>query len=203
MYIRMQQNWKPHRHRELGERRFEEGNMMLVWVLVLAALLASDVTGANNSTEPEETLQNLGCHGPCLPFWHFDPCTKTCYRFFNQKLPWACAEHHCRSMGSRGRHVHLASIMSCHQNSVISHLIRPGCGGIQSAWIGLNDRCCEGHFKWIDGSAYSYSHFACGEPNNSGNEDCVETNFNGVGLWNDLSCNVRRSFVCSYRTCHN
>ncbi|XP_055509417.1 alpha-N-acetylgalactosamine-specific lectin-like [Leucoraja erinacea] len=177
--------------------------MMLVWVLVLTALLASDVTGANNSTEPEETLQNLGCHGPCLPFWHYDHCTKSCYRFFQQKKTWARAEHHCRCMGSRGRHVHLASITSCHQNSVISHLIRPGCWGIERAWIGLNDICCEGHFKWTDGSAYSYSSFACGEPNNLCNEDCVETNCSGVGLWNDLSCNVRRSFVCSYRTCHN
>ncbi|XP_032895242.1 lectin BRA-3-like [Amblyraja radiata] len=170
--------------------------MMLVWVLVLTALLASDVAGANNSTEPEETLQNLGCHRRCRSHWHYYHPTRSCYRFFHQKLRWGCAEHHCRCVG---RHGHLASSRSYCENAFISRVIWLGHGGRQTAWIGLNDKCCEGHYKWIDGSAYRYSRFACGEPNNLHNEDCVETNFRRAGLWNDKSCRSRRRYVCSYR----
>lgn len=57
----------------------------------------------------------------------------------------------------------------------------------QLVWIGLNDVAVEGTFEWSNGDAFAFSNWAAGEPNNQGgNEDFVEMNRFGLGLWNDL-----------------
>jgi hypothetical protein len=60
-------------------------------------------------------------------------------------------------------------------------------------WIGLNDVQQEGQFRWVDGSPLTYNYFQSGEPNNSGNEDCVL--LRDVG-WNDQSCGSERRWIC-------
>jgi hypothetical protein len=69
--------------------------------------------------------------------------------------------------------------------------------GSRSYWIGLNDTGVEGTFVWADGTTFDFateSNFNGGEPNNSNNEDCVET-FGNEG-WNDLNCGATRGTVC-------
>ena len=48
-------------------------------------------------------------------------------------------------------------------------------------------------FVWIDGTPWNYQNWNTGEPNNSGNERCVETS---MGNWNDEKCRSERSSVC-------
>ncbi len=67
-------------------------------------------------------------------------------------------------------------------------------------WIGLNDRGSgnEGNFTWVNGESATFRAWAYGEPNNSGNEDCVEMNWRGEGTndWNDARCDLYRHFLC-------
>ncbi|XP_078251343.1 galactose-specific lectin nattectin-like [Rhinoraja longicauda] len=92
---------------------------------------------------------------------------------------------------------HLATVTSSEHNTFIANVIGAVRNDNPEAWIGLNDRCQEGTFTWIDGSSQSYRHWLSGEPNHSGDEDCVERNFRGKGVWNDLSCETKLDFVCS------
>lgn len=54
--------------------------------------------------------------------------------------------------------------------------------------IGLNDVAVEGQFSWPSGETYgAFTSWYPGEPNNSGNEDYVVTNFRAIdGRWNDI-----------------
>ena len=53
----------------------------------------------------------------------------------------------------------------------------------------------KGCWEWDNMSAYSYSYWYTGEPNDSGNaEDCVKANWVDLNL-NDLSCNTSRQAV--------
>ena len=47
-------------------------------------------------------------------------------------------------------------------------------------WIGLNDLEQEMYYTWTDGSDVTYTNWAYYEPNNSGQEDCVEIYVNDV-----------------------
>ena len=59
-------------------------------------------------------------------------------------------------------------------------------GGTERLWIGLTDEVTEGTFKWANGEAVTYTNWFPGEPNDLNNEDYVEFNFLGAGIWNDL-----------------
>ncbi|MBD2269110.1 hypothetical protein H6F62_10130 [Anabaena sp. FACHB-1391] len=59
-------------------------------------------------------------------------------------------------------------------------------GSSEALWIGLTDEVTEGTFKWANGEAVTYTNWFPGEPNDLNNEDYVEFNFVGAGIWNDL-----------------
>ena len=61
-------------------------------------------------------------------------------------------------------------------------------------WLGLNDIAEEGVWVWSDGSPVTHTKFGLGQPDNSGNEDCVEMKSNG--FLNDRSCGVLLHFFC-------
>ena len=63
-------------------------------------------------------------------------------------------------------------------------------------FIGLNDRDQEDDYVWTNGEPFSYNAWADGEPNNSGNEDCVELNRFGDETWNDIDCDQSLRFIC-------
>ncbi|XP_078251380.1 C-type lectin mannose-binding isoform-like [Rhinoraja longicauda] len=176
--------------------------MMLMCVLVLTALLASDVAGTTDSLEPEETQQDLEMRalseGPCAENWFYFPKLTSCYQFFSDNKTWSDAEAFCKQQAHYG---HLATVISSEHDTFITNVIAAVIKGNPFVWIGLNDRCEEGTFTWIDGSPSSYRHWNRNQPDNQRNEDCGHTHYNGA--WNDLPCDRKIGFVCSYKPgCH-
>jgi len=66
----------------------------------------------------------------------------------------------------------------------------------EAFWTGVNDRASEG--RWVDSVGVSlhsgYRRWSSGEPNNKGDEDCVE--IDSDGNWNDEDCDDTRRFFC-------
>ncbi|XP_078251345.1 snaclec A8-like, partial [Rhinoraja longicauda] len=177
-------------HTESWERdRFEEGNMMLVWVLVLTALLASDVTGANNSLEEETRVLS---QGRCVKGWYKYPRLNNCYRYFPRARTWASAEAFCKRQPHSG---HLATVTSLIHNKFILEVIRASCKPKRHVWIGLNNKAKGGSFTWIDGSSSKYRRCDADEGNRRRRCWLIRRN----GSWRSIRCGHRRPFVCTYR----
>ncbi|XP_028635558.1 CD209 antigen-like protein B isoform X3 [Grammomys surdaster] len=65
-----------------------------------------------------------------------------------------------------------------------------------ATWMGLSDLKKEATWLWVDGSTLSsrfQKYWNRGEPNNIGEEDCVE--FAGDG-WNDSKCELKKFWIC-------
>ncbi len=87
----------------------------------------------------------------------------------------------------------LVSIQSATENQCLtSWLAGNGFGSNDYVMIGLNDITTEGTFVWYDQNAVTFTNWQNGEPNNQGNEDCVQLRPNN-GLWNDIPCGQSNS----------
>jgi large repetitive protein len=93
----------------------------------------------------------------------------------------------------------LVSIQSATENQCLTTwLSGNGFGSNDYVMIGLNDIDIEGTFVWYDQNPFQlnnpafYQNWGPGEPNNSGNEDCVQLRPNN-GLWNDIPCGQSNS----------
>ena len=71
-------------------------------------------------------------------------------------------------------------------NSLIQSILKSLIDGKHYWWIGATDAHSEGNFVWLSGTPWSYTNWNGGEPNNSGDEDCVHLREDGK--WNDLPC---------------
>ncbi len=110
------------------------------------------------------------------------------FTLYNTPMDWPSARRHCLAQGSD-----LATIVSKDEVTVITSTF-----GTSPLWMGLNDIAMEGTFVWASGdvSASIFRQWAVGIPDNYNNdEDCAELHVEGG--WNDNSCAVLRSFVCS------
>jgi len=100
------------------------------------------------------------------------------YFLTNASLSKTAAQTLASNMGG-----YLASITSAAENDFITSLAS---NPALPPWIGLSDAVSEGTFVWDNGEPVSYTNWTVGEPNNSGNEDCVQLYL--TGTWNDVSC---------------
>lgn len=107
----------------------------------------------------------------------------------NTTLQWRWADFACSFTGYE-----LVSVGSEEENLFIYEKAITLSGG--RWWIGLNDQDQEGTWEWSNGDSFVYEAWANAEPNNSGNEDCVELNRFGDETWNDISCNQSLRFIC-------
>lgn len=62
--------------------------------------------------------------------------------------------------------------------------------------IGLRDTAEEGTFAWLDGAPLTYTHWATGQPDDRGGEDCVVLTTSEGGAWADVHCGLYMPFVC-------
>lgn len=88
---------------------------------------------------------------------------------------------------AKGFGANLVSIQSDAENKALGlALVNQGYGK-DVVWIGLSDELVEGTFIWYDGSPVIYTNWnPPDEPNNAGDEDCVQIFADGT--WNDLNC---------------
>ncbi|XP_045070734.1 CD209 antigen-like protein E [Coregonus clupeaformis] len=67
------------------------------------------------------------------------------------------------------------------------------------AWIGLTDSVSEGTWKWVDGTSLTKGYWGAGQPDNKGQEDCVEIYYgqdDAVKTWNDDKCYKYQNWIC-------
>ena len=129
----------------------------------------------------------------CPPGW--DEFGDSCYKFmmnffYSVRLNWNNARAVCQ--GLEGDLVSIDNEMEMEFVNNISSMFKN-----TDMCIGLNDRLKEGQFVWSDGTPFnnsrSYSNWRDGQPDNSGNEDCVVLNNN---KWYDEPCSDTDKYIC-------
>ncbi len=127
------------------------------------ALIRSTLTGAGN-------IELLGMNNTCSLY------------FINpQFMTGPQAQAYAQTFGAN-----LISVQSATENADLVQALSNQGYSSSVIWIGYSDAITEGSFVWYDGAPLSYSNWAPGEPNNSGDEDC--TQIYPDGSWNDLNC---------------
>ncbi|XP_042594116.1 galactose-specific lectin nattectin-like [Cyprinus carpio] len=158
---------------------------MAVWPFYLSLCLLLTL-GASEEMHSQRD-GNKSC-GDCQAGWSAFGCR--CFKFFSNSEIWIDAENICQDFDG-----HLASIHSDEEYVFIQNLIRYTTHEPTRAWIGGHDAVHEGAWLWSDGSKFNYQIWFSGEPNDDGNEDCLEMNF-ANGNWNDRKCYETAAFVC-------
>ncbi|MEZ4469980.1 MAG: lectin-like protein [bacterium] len=102
------------------------------------------------------------------------------YLYCPGRLNWANAQAACQAIGGN-----LVTLESAEEFALFDALTL--------YWLGLSDQAEEGTFVWASGSDAAYRAFLAGEPNNDGNQDCVQVYQGG---WDDLQCGNSRAYIC-------
>ena len=115
----------------------------------------------------------------------------SCYLFGNgNPVHQTEAEHYCNQLGS-----HLVTIESSTENT----FLRDYSSRLKKDifWIGLTDAIIEGVWKWkSNGSLATFTDWESGQPDNNGDEDCVELYPSNSWHWNDASCTTNHYPLC-------
>lgn len=145
---------------------------------------------AGEACDDGNVVDGDGCESDCTFACGDDPGADavyahggSCYRFIETAMTYTAAEARCAMPGGA-----LIEIGDSAENDYLVSL------HATDGFLGLRDTVTEGVFVWASGQPLTYAPWAPGEPNNSGNEDCVASN--AEGGWNDVRCEVPRTFVC-------
>lgn len=112
------------------------------------------------------------------------------YLMCNVLKTWTEARDFCVAQG-----LDLLTVTDAAENNAVGAAASAAFAN-NSWWIGLNDTGAENDFVWAGNQGVSYLNFNAGEPNNAGNEDCIEQSPASPYKWNDLACASPRRFVC-------
>mmetsp|Transcript_18439 Transcript_18439/g.50886 ORF Transcript_18439/g.50886 Transcript_18439/m.50886 type:complete len:1038 (+) Transcript_18439:1-3114(+) len=108
-------------------------------------------------------------------------------------LNWADSSSACSALTVDGGGYKLASVATANEFSAISALLN---SASSDAWIGLQS--VSGSWTWADGSPYSYTQWASGNP--ASNQFCAVASKSNSGSWVSATCSSTTSFyVCSLK----
>ncbi len=113
-----------------------------------------------------------------------------CYFIETSGAGWTTAQTACRG---RGTGWDLATVDDATEQAFLEGAMTAS----SDHWIGLNDRTTEGTYVWSNGGTSTYRNWESGQPNNSGNQDCVEID-DGNGRWNDDDCGDNNPYICEH-----
>ncbi|XP_052462195.1 CD209 antigen-like protein C [Carassius gibelio] len=112
--------------------------------------------------------------------------------FMSTELSWSDSRQYCKDRGAD-----LVIINTEEKQRFISSLVS------ERVWIGLSDSENEGVMKWVDNSTLKQGFWLKDQPNDSGNQDCIELNYerekpgwSPLNSWNDFSCSVKKKGIC-------
>ncbi|NUN12744.1 MAG: hypothetical protein HUU55_03830 [Myxococcales bacterium] len=172
-----------------------------------SCLCAADICDDANGCTANDECQAGNCQGTPVGCDDQNPCTAdqcvfacddgvlsgpSCYMLVHSQIVnFNTAEAECQAWGG-----HLVTIESAAENSFIANQVNAGCPApAKTALIGLNDVITEGKYVWTNGDPLTFSSWATGEPNNSGDEDAAH--IYTTGFWNDIGVgNTFNCFVC-------
>ncbi|KAM7331501.1 hypothetical protein ACRRTK_008209 [Alexandromys fortis] len=129
---------------------------------------------------------NVSLAGLCRPCpWEWELFQGSCYLFSRTLGSWEASVASCQNFGA-----HLVIVNSFEEQQFLKYLhIRKN----ELTWIGLSDHKHEGSWHWVDGTPLGLSFWKDGEPNNEGDEDCVELS---EDKWNDKRCAAKNFWIC-------
>lgn len=110
----------------------------------------------------------------------------------SEGVTWEAARSAAQGLGAGWD---LATIGSAAENSFLESLLGTSYADRSHFWLGATDSAVEGTWVWVDGTPWSFTDWASGEPNNSGDEDFLAFDLRGsVWAWNDAPTNVGAVF---------
>ena len=129
--------------------------------------------------------------------------------------PASCPASYAAIPGGQGNHVYRlvpmpndwsAQRTACAADGATAHLAIPDdateLGALTNLfnqtptfWIGITDAATENTFLTVTGAAATFLPWAPGQPNDTGNSDCVEVN-RQARTFNDTRCNEDQRAVC-------
>jgi hypothetical protein len=116
--------------------------------------------------------------------------TGHCYLSYSTAQTYVDAAVACISVGA-----YLAVPTTSTENSVVRSI------GFSQPWIGIHDIAYEQNtsgltFQTITRESIGFNGWNPGEPNQQGDEDCVQ--MYATGVWNDLSCGTALPYICEF-----
>ena len=129
------------------------------------------------------------------------------YEIIDSKVNWATAKSLAEGSAFGGVGGYLATVTSTGEEAYLQARMNDG------AWIGGSDSSSEGDWRWVTGPENNtlfwsggspmngaYTLWQAGQPDNNGDEDCLELRFNGSESWNDEKCSSLRNYIIEYGT---
>ncbi|XP_013399078.2 macrophage mannose receptor 1-like [Lingula anatina] len=107
----------------------------------------------------------------------------------NAYLDWGEASFECYKIGG-----YLASFTSDNETSFILELLNEEVAS-RNLWIGLIKRRKE-HYQWEDGTVVNYTNWSPAKPSATGDEERCAEFLPTSGLWNDVTCDGSRGYIC-------
>ena len=117
------------------------------------------------------------------------------YLFCDEAFTWSSARDLCAGFGADWHLVEVDNALEDVLVDTFADLLNPG-----PWWLGYNDILVEGSFVWDGPNVSVYTNWRPGQPNDSGNQDCTNTNVWDDGTWNDASCDEFWPYICE-RNC--
>ncbi|HHO52134.1 MAG TPA: hypothetical protein ENK18_14985 [Deltaproteobacteria bacterium] len=113
------------------------------------------------------------------------------YLLCTDQVSWSEARDRCREKGA----FELAGISDPLENTLVYGSASSASAG--RWWLGGHDDVQEGVYRWLTGEPFAWSSFSPGEPNNTGEEDCLIFQDDPEAWWDDQGCNTNQyPYLC-------